>query len=283
MLDHFLADDGEPIFFAVSGQGSPLILLHGWTSSLHDWKPFLPAFEAHHQVFRWNARAHGGHGLTTETVPTVARMARDLDQMLAHYDLREVTVIGHSMGALTLWQYLRDFGDERIARVVIIDQSPKLVTDASWHGGVYGDFDAERNAAFMRALADDFPEGVLRLVADGMNAAAAHRYAEDDPSIAVMRGRLAKLAPQPLIDCWASLTAADYRNVLPTMSMPVLLVYGGASNFYTADTACYVRDHIPNARLHVYDGEDHAPHLWQRERFAREVLEFSAHSPEPQP
>lgn len=283
MLDHFLADDGEPIFFAVSGQGTPLVLLHGWTSSLHDWKPFMPAFEARHQVFRWNARAHGGHALSTATVPTVARMARDLDQMLAQFDLREVTVIGHSMGALTLWQYLRDFADARIARTVIIDQSPKLVTDAHWHGGVYGDFDAERNAAFMRALAEDFPEGVLRLVADGMNEAAARRYAEDDPSIAVMRGRLAKLAPQPLIDCWASLTAADYRDVLPTMTMPTLLVYGGASNFYTAATAHYVRDHIPNAHLTVYDGEDHAPHLWQRERFVHDILEFTGHSPEAQP
>jgi len=283
MLDHFLADDGEPIFLAVSGQGAPLVLLHGWTSSLHDWKPFLPAFESHHQVFRWNARAHGGHALTTTTVPTVARMARDLDQMLAHYDLREVTVIGHSMGALTLWQYLRDFGGERIARAVIIDQSPKLVTDEGWHGGVYGDFGAERNRMFMAALAQDFPEGVLRLVADGRNAAAARRYAENDPGIAVMRGRLAKLAPQPLIDCWASLTAADYRDVLPTMTMPTLLVYGGASNFYTPDTARHVRDHIPTACLHVYDGEDHAPHLWQRERFVRDVLEFTGHSTEPHP
>jgi len=271
MLDHFLADDGEPIFLAVSGQGAPLVLLHGWTSSLHDWKPFLPAFESHHQVFRWNARAHGG-----------TRMARDLDQMLAHYDLCEVTVIGHSMGALTLWQYLRDFGGDRLARAAIIDQSP-LVTDEHWHGGVYGDFGAERNRMFMAALAQDFPEGVLRLVADGMNAAAARRYAENDPGIAVMRGRLAKLAPPPLIDCWASLTAADYRDVLPTMTLPTLLVYGGASNFYTADTARYVRDHIPNARLTVYDGEDHAPHLWQRERFVRDVLEFTGHSPETPP
>jgi pimeloyl-ACP methyl ester carboxylesterase len=283
MLDHFLADDGEPIFLAVSGQGTPLVLLHGWTSSLHDWKPFLPAFEAHHQVFRWNARAHGGHALSTATVPTVARMARDLAQMLAHYDLREVTVIGHSMGALTLWQYLRDFDGDRLARAVIIDQSPKLVSDEDWHGGVYGDFSAERNRAFMAALAQDFPEGVLRLVADGMNTAAARRYAENDPSIEVMRGRLAKLAPQPLIDCWASLTTADYRDVLPTMTLPTLLVYGGASNFYTADTARYVRDHIPNAWLTVYNGEDHAPHLWQRERFVRDVLEFTGHSTEPHP
>ena len=35
------------------------------------------------------------------------------------------------MGALTLWQYIRDFGTGRLARLCFIDQSPKLLTDAA--------------------------------------------------------------------------------------------------------------------------------------------------------
>lgn len=273
-MDHFLADDGEKIHLKVSGEGPPLVLLHGWTSSHRDWNPFLEAFEARHRVFRWDARAHGGHALRTGTRPDVARMARDLHNLFDHYQLDQVVVAGHSMGALTLWQYLRDHGSARLSRVVFIDQSPRLVTDGEWGRGIYGDFDQQRNAAFIADLKADFAETVLRLAAFGHNDLARSKYLENGSGIDKARQRLRSLDPGPLIDCWTSLTAADYRDVLGHIQIPALLVYGGASNFYGTGTAHYVRDSIPNALLHVYPDVDHAPHLWERDRFVKDVLDF---------
>lgn len=273
-MDHFTTDDGERIHLKISGDGPPMILLHGWTASHRDWHPFMDGFNARHRVFRWDARAHGGHALRSDTPVTVERMAQDLAQLIEHYALDGATVVGHSMGALTLWQYLRDVGAARLSRLVFIDQSPRLLTGPGWAKGIYGDFDAARNAAFMRDLKADFAEAVLRLVADGHNPAARLRHAENGEAMQSARRRLASFAAGPLIDCWASLTAADYRDVLKTITLPTLLIYGGASNFYGADVAHYVRDSIPNALLHIYDDVDHAPHLWQRERFVRDVLAF---------
>ena len=128
----------------------------------------------------------------------------------------------------------------------------------------------------MGDLETDFAEAVLRLVAFGHNARARQLYEENGPGIQSARQRLASFDARALIDCWKSLTAADYRDVLPNITVPALLVYGGASNFYSAATAAYVRDHIPDARLHIYPDVDHAPHLWEKERFARDVLDFVA-------
>ena len=77
-----------------------------------------------------------------------------------------------------------------------------------------------------------------------------------------------------MIDCWASLTAADYREVLAKIDVPSMLVYGGESNFYGKGTAQFVANQIPNAILHIYEGTDHSPHQWQRERFAQDLLDF---------
>jgi pimeloyl-ACP methyl ester carboxylesterase len=250
------------------------VLLHGWTSTHRDWNPFIDAFAPHFRVFRWDARGHGGHPLKGASAPTAERMARDLQNLLDHYRLDQAVAVGHSMGALTLWQYLRDFGDSRLSRLVFIDQSPRLLTGEGWQGGIYGDFGPERSAAFMAELRQDFAEAVLRLVAFGHNPRARALYQENAKGIQLARERLRALDPQPLIDCWASLTAADYRDVLAGIGIPALLVYGGASNFYSAGTAQYVRDSIPNAVLHTYPGVDHAPHLWERERFVRDVLDF---------
>ena len=198
-MDFFSADDGERIHLKISGRGTPLVLLHGWTSTHRDWNPFLEAFEACHRVFRWDARGHGGHGLRSASVPTVERMARDLHILLEHYGLEQAVVVGHSMGALTLWQYLRDFGCAGLSRVVFIDQSPKLLTDAGWQRGIYGDFDHRRNAQFMRELESDFAESVLRLAAFGHNERSRTKYLENGSGIETARQRTCDPSIDPTV------------------------------------------------------------------------------------
>lgn len=280
-MPHFLADDGEKIHLQISGEstGSPIVFLHGWTSSHREWMPFTPQLSARHALYRWNARGHGGHDLHQPTPVTVARMARDLHNLLNHYDLHNVTAVGHSMGALTLWQYLRDHvlhgaGEQRLARLVLIDQTPRLLTDEDWVHGVYGDFDRERSQLFLQELQQDFAEGVLRLTALGLNQRARQKYLEGHSGWEKSRQMLREQVPGPLIDCWCSLTEADYRDVLGQIHLPALLIFGGASNFYSTSTAQHVRDAIPNALLHIYDNTDHSPHQWQRDRFVKDVCNF---------
>jgi pimeloyl-ACP methyl ester carboxylesterase len=133
-MKHFAADDGESIHVEIAGAGTPLVLLHGWTASHQEWSPLVAALARHHQVIRWDARGHGGHPLAAATRPTVRRMAQDLRNLLDHYALRDVVLVGHSMGALTIWEYLRAFGTTGVRKLCLIDQSPRLVTDGDWLG-----------------------------------------------------------------------------------------------------------------------------------------------------
>jgi pimeloyl-ACP methyl ester carboxylesterase len=209
-------------------------------------------------------------------------MARDLENFLAHLALERPLVVGHSMGALTVWEHIRTFGTARFGRLCFVDQSPRLVTDGTWRHGIYGDFDAARSEDFIAQLRADFPEGVLRLAAYGLNDRARRKYEEDSRGWRLAREALRKLPPAPLIAAWESLTAADYRDVLPAIDVPTLLVHGGASNFYTLPTARYVRDAIPGARLLVFDDADHSPHLCAPDRFVRDLLVFAGDAT-PQP
>lgn len=273
-MTHFLADDGEKIHLKISGDGSPLILLHGWTSSSQEWFPFMNELNAHHRVYRWDARGHGGHSLSHPGSATVERMAQDLKNLIDHYGLENATAVGHSMGALTLWQYLRDHGTHGLGKLCLIDQSPRLLTQTDWAHGIYGDFGPEKHHELLGWLQEDFAEGVLKLCALGLNDRAREKYLANHSGWEKSRQALRTLNPEPLINCWLSLTAADYRDVLAQIPLPTLLVYGGESNFYRTETARYVADTIPNAILNIYEGTDHSPHQWQRERFVRELLDF---------
>lgn len=273
-MNHFLADDGEKIHFKVSGTGRPILMLHGWTATHQEWLPFIEPLASQHRIIRWDARAHAGHRPSSDTLPTVERMARDLRNLIDHLDLHEIIAIGHSMGALTLWQYIQDFGCDRLKKVCFIDQSPKLITDEAWPHGIYGDFDTQRSENFLTQLEHDFAESVLQLSAQGLNDQARKKYADGAKGWQKARTLLKSLDPAPLIACWKSLTAADYRQALRQINIPALLIYGGASNFYHQATAHYVKDHIADAILHIYEGTDHSPHQWQRERFTQDLLEF---------
>lgn len=63
--------------------------------------------------------------------PTVERMAQDIRSLMAHYDLEYPVLVGHSMGALTVWEYVRQFGCDNIRDSILhvykgTDHSPHL-------------------------------------------------------------------------------------------------------------------------------------------------------------
>lgn len=273
-MGHFFADDGTKIHVHISGEGPPIVMLHGWTSSNKEWLPFLPGLTRHHQVYRWDARAHGVHPEPGGSPPTVQRMARDLHNLLDHYHLSTAVLVGHSMGAMTLWQYIRDYGCARIEKVVFVDMSPKLMTDEHWKFGIYGDFDAQRAQDFQAQLQTDFVESVLRLGAHGLNQRARADYAANGKGWERARESLREQPVEALIACWQSLIEADYRSMLDTISVPALLVWGEHSNFYTTETGRYLSSRIPDAILEIYEGTDHFPHQWQRERFVDDLRKF---------
>jgi pimeloyl-ACP methyl ester carboxylesterase len=273
-MDSFLADDGERLHLRVTGDGPPLILLHGWTSSHTIWNPFLDALSQHHRLYIPDARGHGGHPLTATHAPDIRRLARDVQNLIGHFDLDRVAIAGHSMGTLTLWQYVADFGGARLSRACVIDQSPKLMTDASWPHGIYGDFDAAHAKRFDDALHEDFAEAVLRLAANGLNRRAHDTYARNTRGWRLNRETLRELTPEPLIAIWRSLVAADYRAVLPRLTVPTLLVWGGESNFYGPATADYLLGQLPDARIVSYEGADHCPQLTHPDNFTGDLIAF---------
>lgn len=274
-VEHFIADDGEAIHVHVSGSGPPIVLMHEWASAHGVWSPVAERLVDRFTVYRWDARGHGKHPPRVAAPPTVGRMAADLGQLIDHFGLERPVVVGHSMGALTLWDYIGREGCGRLGRIVVVDQSPKLCTGGGWDLGIYGDWPAERDRAFIASMRREFVETVMRLVAYGKNARARDRYEAGSKGMQRLRAYLQTLDPAPLIAIWESLADADYRPVLGTISVPTLLVYGADSNYYGVETGLFVRRSTPGSRLIVYEGADHSPHLAHPARFAAEVTEFA--------
>lgn len=270
-METLLSSDRHPIRYVSLGQGQAVIFLHGWTSGAREWLPFANEISDSLNSFCWDARGHGQHAPPPLEQMHIGRMADDLECMMEHHGIRDAVLVGHSMGALISWEYVRNYGLGRISGLCIVDQSPKLVTDQDWPLGIYGDFDQVRNQTFIEQLQDNFAEGVLQLAANGFNQRSRDNYEQNSRGFQQMREYLQGLNHQALTQCWASLTAQDYRDLLPHIDRPVLMIYGDTSQFYTPEVPEWIEAQLPYPELHIYSQADHSPHLWHKEQFVHHL------------
>jgi len=273
-MEFFTSTDGTTIHYSVLGQGRPVIFLHGWTEGANQWLPFAQELAEHCQVFCWDARGHGGHAVDPECDACIPRMADDLHQLIEHRKLNDIVLVGHSMGALTAWEYISRYGCDALSGLCTIDQSPRLITDQHWPHGVYGEFNNSRNVRFTEQLEADFPATVLALIGEGNNARSQDNYQRNSRGFQNMREYLATLPEAQMVQCWRSLTRVDLREVMPRIDVPVLLIHGDESQFYSQELAHWLAEQIPQAQLHIYEESDHSPHLWHRELFVSQLSQF---------
>jgi Predicted hydrolases or acyltransferases (alpha/beta hydrolase superfamily) len=172
-METLLATDNHPIRYVSLGKGQPIVFLHGWTSGAREWLPFASELAESHQVFCWDARGHGTHEPPPCDQMVISQMAADLDRLLTEHDLRDTVLVGHSMGALISWEYIRSYGLGRLGGLCIIDQSPRLVTDIDWPLGIYGDFDYDAISASCNGWNRTLPKGCWNWRRTALTDAAA--------------------------------------------------------------------------------------------------------------
>lgn len=249
------------------GHGRDVIFLHGWCTSHKEWLEIAKPISTNYRTTCFDARGHGRSLFPRNAQWTVSAMADDLEDLMDHFDMHDVSIVAHSMGAFTLWNYIQTRGVDRLKNICLIDQSPKLVSTQAWPFGIYGRFDGEESQRFVDDLREDFAEAVLRLAALGHNDAMRAAYHENTEQIRRIRAALNRLEPAPLIAIWEDLCRQDYTALLAEITCPTLLVYGAESNYYGEETANEVASRLPNCDLHLWAQADHSPHLFDSKRF----------------
>lgn len=274
-LVQFVADDGQPIPLQLRGTGPPVVLVHGLGCSHRHWSAVARRLARRHRVYAWDARGHGSWRAHTATRITLARLGRDLSDLLETFRLDEVVLVGHSMGALAVLQYLQDFGSGRVAAVTLVDQSPRVVTDDEWRLGLFGGCSAAMLAGLIAGARENLAEMVLREIEATGHAWLQRLLAADALLGRSLRRWLQSMEVRPLLDLCDSLVAADFRPVLGRLELPLQVVLGGRSPHYGGvPLDAYYRRAVPHADVLVYPRSGHSPHYAEPARFARDLRQF---------
>jgi pimeloyl-ACP methyl ester carboxylesterase len=272
--DCFTASDGQVVPVCVLGDGPPLVLVHGLGCSHRDWLPVARRLARRHCVLAWDARGHGGCRPVLGSI-TLARLAADLAEMIEQFGLGRSVLVGHSMGALTLMQYLHSYGTQRVAAVALIDQSPRIVTDDSWRLGLFGACSAAMVGGLIAGARQDLSETLLNEFGAWGGAWLKRQLGADAALGKMLRRRLGRFDLRPLLDLAESMAEADFRASLSRLDAPLLVVLGARSPHYAGlPLDAWYRDTVKHAQVSVYQGAGHSPHVSEPLRFARELQRF---------
>jgi esterase len=110
-----------PLHAEVSGEGHPLLLLHGLFGSLSNWRPLSRRFSGSYHVFNLDQRNHG-RSPHHDTFNYTA-LAEDLRAFMRHESLLSAHVLGHSLGGKAAMQLALNY-PEAVDKLVVVDMSP---------------------------------------------------------------------------------------------------------------------------------------------------------------
>ncbi len=252
------------------GSGPPLVFLHGW--SCHGGF-FGPQKAALANRFRLLLPDLPGHGATPAGAnPGIPALADALHDLLLEQHLEQPLLVGWSMGAMVAFDYLRRYGQQDVAGLVIEDMTARLQTGPDWRLGLGGSFDAAQNAAVLAAMRADWA---------GHSAAfLPHLFARNSqPDAALLQwisGEIARNDSRAMAAIWASMAEQDFRALLPQLSLPCLIIHGGESQLYAPEVSLWLEKTLPNAQRRCLAQSGHMPHLEQPDAFNAALAEFAA-------
>ncbi len=214
-----VVDDGVELFYRDSGRGRPIVFIHGIWASSRFFDHQIEALSRRFRVVAFDLRGHGQSAMTLKG-QTIGTYARDLGALLKALRIEKPVLVGWSLGAFVIWEFIRRFGPGDIAGTVIIDQAPTDLKSAAEPDGLIS---VETLAAWHRRTLEDR----AGLVNDLIPMMFAHPPAEHD-----QRWMFEEMTRAPEAIAAAILveqTFQDYRDVLDGCPLPTLVCYGERS------------------------------------------------------
>ncbi|MGH8432193.1 MAG: alpha/beta fold hydrolase, partial [Solimonas sp.] len=186
-------------------------------------------------------------------------LADDLAALIDRLDLRDVTLVGYSMGNGEAVRYLSRHGSSRIARLLMV-------------GTVAPQPDTALRDAFIAGLKRDRPAFFAGSVTAFTGGHSAVSPAMADWVVA----QFLRASPKATIECARTSLSGDLHADMQAITVPTLLIHGDKDQVSPIErTARKAAAIIKGSELRVYEDAPHGLVLTHRERLTRDILAFA--------
>jgi non-heme chloroperoxidase len=259
------------LYYEDHGTGQPVVLIAGFPLSGAAWeKQTIALLDAGFRVITYDRR---GFGQSSKVVTgyDYDTFAADLNAVITELDVRDVVLVGHSMGTGEVTRYLGAYGSERVSRAVLIESlAPFLLkTDDNPEGIDQSVFDGARAAIVADRpayLADFFDAFYNSDVLLGTRVSAQAMQA----SFIDAAGASAK-GTYNCVETWET----DFRADVAKIDVPLLVIHGSDDRILPPDaTGRRMRDLVEGVRYVEIEGGPHNVPWTHADEVNGELLAF---------
>ena len=252
--------DGLRIAYRRAGRGEPLVLLHGLLGDSREWNRQLDDLAADVDVIAWDAPGCGESSDPREDVGAEG-YARALLGLLDALGVERANVLGLSWGSALALEVYR-IAPERVHRLVLASAY------AGWTGSLPPD-EVERRRAQCLRESEMRPEDFVPQWMPGLLTDAAPAELVDE--VVAIMSSFHPVGYRAMVLAFADL---DLRPLLPTITVPTLLLYGELDQRSPLPVAHALHDQIPGAELVVLPNVGHLGNAEAPDAFDAAVRRF---------
>lgn len=252
--------DQAIIHYAVTGNGKPVVLLHGFGENSDVWKNQVDYLKDSYQLIIPELPGSGQSALTSDM--SIEGMAGVIKQILDKEKIEKCTLVGHSMGGYITLAFAEQYPE-------------RLIGFGLFHSTAYADSE-EKKATRKKGIAFIEEHDAFEFLKTATPNLFSARTKEERPEIIDQQiAGLRNFLPSSLVSYYqAMMQRPDRTHVLKTRAVPVLFIMG------EDDNAIPIKDvleqcHLPGkSYIHVFNYSGHMGMLEEADKTNRALAQF---------
>lgn len=259
------------LYYEDLGTGKPVILIHGWPLSGQSWEKQVPALlAAGYRVIAYDRRGFGRSDKPS-TGYDYDTFAADLHALISQLDLRELALVGFSMGGGEVARYVGKYGSDRVQKAVFMAAVPPyLQKEADNPEGV----DASVFEGVKAGLVKDRPAFLAQFLGNFYGVDKHRGKRISDEAVRLSWNIAVAASPIATLEC-VSTWGTDFRQDLAKFTIPTLVVHGDSDAIVPlAASGARTQKAVSGSELSIVAEGPHGLNWTHAEEVNKRLVEF---------
>jgi len=260
------------IFYQDIGQGKPVVFISGWPSSSQMWESQLDVLPKNNlRCIAYDRRGFGKSDKPWESYD-YDTLASDLGELLKQLDLRDVTLVGFSMGGGEVARYLSKFNDEgRVTKAILVSTVlPFLLKTYDNPDGLPQEmFDKMEEQIY-----DDRPKFLANFAKDFYSVSLLNKTVSDE---FLDWNQLLTLQStgNATVKSMLAWSTTDFRKDISKINVPTLIIHGTDDKTVPIEVSSdRTTEMLPQAKYIKYDGAPHGLFYTEKDKLNNDIFWF---------
>jgi non-heme chloroperoxidase len=253
------------------GEGKPVILIHGWPLSNEMWEYQIASLvENNFRVIAYDRRGFGKSSQPWDSY-SYDTLTDDLHAIIEQLELKEVSLVGFSMGGGEVVRYFSRYGGKQVVKAVLISSIiPFLLQTTDNPEG----HPKEKNEATALKIKDD-RIGFIDDFGKTFFGVSMINKPLSTPLLEYYRMLCSFASPRATLECAKSFSTTDFREELVTINVPTLIIHGNSDKIVpieiSSDKAAKL---IKNNTYLIYEDAPHGLFYTEKDKLNKDLLAF---------